>query len=207
MAEVLSNESEDAVKRKKIDRGVALVLACLSVPAFAGVDHYDIEPMHTYPSIEFSHMGISVWRGKFDRTTGSITLDREARSGTVDISVDTASVNFGLDEMDKAARSEDWFDVEKYPTATYTGTIRFDGDTPSAVDGRLTFRGVTQALKLSLNSFKCIEHPFYKKQVCGADAQGELNWAAFGMKHSEYGQGDAGRLVLRIQVEALKQAQ
>ena len=86
-------------------------LACNAAPALAAVDEYTIDPNHTYPSIEFSHMGLSVWRGKFNRSTGRITIDRAANSGTVEVVIETASINFGLDAMDEKARSDDFFDV------------------------------------------------------------------------------------------------
>jgi polyisoprenoid-binding protein YceI len=184
---------------------LAAFVAAMTGPAFAAADRYEIEPNHTYPSFEFSHMGISVWRGKFNRTSGSITIDRAAGTGSADIVIDTASINFGLDKMDQAARSEDWFNVAKFPTAAFKGTLTFTGDVPSAVDGRFTLLGVTRPVKLAINSFKCIPHPMIKKEVCGADAEGDLNWSEYGMKHSKYGEGDAGRVHLRIQVEAVKQ--
>ncbi|MFA5940913.1 MAG: YceI family protein [Sinimarinibacterium sp.] len=184
---------------------IAALLAAGTAPAWAAADRYVLDPTHTYPSIEFPHMGISVWRGKFNRTQGEVALDREARQGTVDIVVDTASIDFGLDPMDEKARSDEWFDVTRYPTAAYKGTIRFDGDTPAAIDGEISFRGITKPLRLAINSFNCVPHPLTKKEVCGADAQGELNWSEWGMAYSEYGKGDAGRLTLRIQVEGQKQ--
>jgi polyisoprenoid-binding protein YceI len=181
---------------------VAVVAA---TPAFAAVESYKIDPTHTYPSIEFPHMGISVWRGKFDRSSGTITLDRAAKTGTVDIVIDPASINFGLQAMDDKARSEDFFNVAKYPTATYKGKLVFDGDKPNGVEGHVTIMGVTRPANLKLNLFNCISHPMTKKQVCGADAEGELNWSEYGMKMSKYGQGDAGKVRLRIQVEGEKQ--
>jgi len=184
---------------------LAALLAGMVAPVFAAVDIYEIEPNHTYPSIEFSHMGISVWRGKFDRTSGRITINRAAGTGTADIVIDTASINFGLNKMDEAARSDDWFNVAKFPTATYKGTLTFTGDVPGAVKGELTLLGVTRPVKLTINSFKCIPHPRFKKEVCGADAEGDLNWSEYGMRHSKHGEGDAGRVHLRIQVEAVKQ--
>ncbi len=184
---------------------LAALLAAMVAPAFAAVDKYEIEPNHTYPSFEFSHMGISVWRGKFDRTSGRITIDRAAGTGTADIVIDAASINFGLNKMDEAARSDDWFNVAKFPTATYKGTLTFTGDVPGAIEGELTLLGVTRPVKLTINSFKCIPHPKLKKEVCGADAEGDLNWSEYGMRHSKHGEGDAGRVYLRIQVEAVKQ--
>jgi polyisoprenoid-binding protein YceI len=184
---------------------LAALVAVMAGTAIAAVDQYEIEPNHTYPSIEFSHMGISVWRGKFDKTSGRITIDRAAGTGTADIVIETASIDFGLNKMDVAARSEDWFNVAKFPTATYKGTLTFAGDVPRTVEGELTLLGVTRPVKLTINSFKCIPHPMIKKEVCGADAEGDLNWAEYGMRMSKYGEGDAGRVHLRIQVEAVKQ--
>jgi polyisoprenoid-binding protein YceI len=175
-----------------------------SLCAAAAADTYTVDPMHTYPSIEFPHMGISVWRGKFDRTRGKIVLDRAAKTGTVEVTIDIASINFGLAAMDEKARSEDFFDAARFPVASYKGTLRFDGDKPVAVDGYVTIRGVTRPANLRVNLFGCIPHPMLKREVCGADAEGELNWSQYGMKMSQYGQGDAGKVRLRIQVEAIK---
>ena len=182
---------------------VALISG-LTQPAIAALDHYEVDPNHTYPNIEFSHMGISFWRGKFNRTTGAITLDRATGTGTVEIVVDTSSINFGLEAMDEKARSEDFFDVARFPTAVYEGTLSLVEGKPRAVDGRVTILGVTRPLKLRVNLFNCIVHPMHQKEVCGADAEGELNWSEFGMKMSRIGEGNAGRVLLRIQVEALK---
>jgi polyisoprenoid-binding protein YceI len=160
--------------------------------------------MHTYPSIEFSHMGLSVWRGKFNKSSGKIMLDRLARTGTVEITIETSSINFGLDAMDAKARSEDFFDVARFPVATYRGTVKFAGDVPGTVDGRVTILGVSQPVMLTINQFKCVLHPMHNKEVCGADAEGELNWSDYGMKLSQHGKGDAGKVHLRIQVEAIR---
>lgn len=183
---------------------LAPLLFGASFCAAGATDTYTVDPMHTYPSIEFPHMGISIWRGKFDRTRGKITLDRAQKTGTVEVAIDIASIDFGLAAMDEKARSDDFFDAARFPFATYTGKIRFDGDKPVAVDGSITIRGVTRPANLHVNLFNCIPHPMLKREVCGADAEGELNWSEYGMKMSQYGQGDAGRVHLRIQVEAIK---
>lgn len=112
-----------------------LVLAAAVAPAVAA-ERYVIETHHTYPSLEMTHMGLSVWRGKFNRSSGKVTLDREARTGTVDIEVDVASVDFGHDEMNRHAVSDEWLNLRQYPVMIYRGQLKFDGDTPSAVDGQ-----------------------------------------------------------------------
>jgi len=182
-----------------------LAIATTAAPAvIAAPAHYEVDPQHTFPSFEFSHMGISVWRGRFDRSRGTVAFDRKTGTGSVDITVDTASISFGLDEMDEHARSPEWFDVAKYPTATYKGKLRAEGGVPKAVDGEFTFRGQTKPLTLAIRQFKCIPHPMLRREVCGADAEGELNWGEWGMSKSEYGKGEAGRVKLRIQVEAIQ---
>ena len=181
----------------------ATLLGGIAVPAVAETETWVIDPAHTYPSFEFPHMGISVWRGKFSSTSGTITLDREARTGSVDVAIDPDSIDFGADDMHEHARSANWFDVAKFPTATYKGAIRFDGEVPAAVDGELTVRGVTRPLTLTIEHFKCIPHPMSGKQVCGADASGELHWSEFGMYKMDDPEADKVRL--SIQVEAQKQ--
>jgi polyisoprenoid-binding protein YceI len=193
------------VQSARSSRLAAVLASTLALSAVAAADTYKVDTDHTYPSLEFAHMGISVWRGKFDRSSGTIVLDRAAKTGTVDIAIDPASINFGLKSMYEHATSEDWFDVNRYPQASYKGTIRFTGDKPTSVDGTLVFRGVTTKVPLTINAFNCVPHPMLKKEQCGADAEGEVNWSQFGMKHSEYGKGDAGRVRLRIQVEGMKQ--
>jgi polyisoprenoid-binding protein YceI len=181
---------------------LAVLIAAVSVPSLAVADNYTVDPEHTYPSLEFSHMGISIWRGKFNKTSGKITLDVAARTGSVDIQVDAASIDFGHNKMNEHAINKDWLNVEKFPTMTYKGAIKFEGDMPVSVDGQLTLLGVTKPVKLKINSFNCIAHPLFKKKVCGADAEGDLNRADFGM--TLYSEGEAGKVHLRIQVEALK---
>ncbi len=187
----------------KISQWVAVV-AMAGFAVDAAADRYTIDPTHTYPSLEFSHMGLSVWRGKFNKSSGKIVLDRAAKTGTVDVVIDASSINFGLAAMDEKARSDDFFKVEKYPTATYQGTIQFSGDNPITVAGKVTIMGVAKPLTLHINLFRCMPHPMLKKEVCGADAEGELTWGEYGMKLSQYGQGDAGKVRLRIQVEAIR---
>ena len=163
---------------------------------------YVIDPVHTYPSLEMPHMGLSIWRGKFDKTSGTVVYDAAAKTGSVDIIVETSSIDFGLADMHTEAIKPDWLDVEKYPTMKYKGTLRFEGDKPVAVDGQLTLRGVTKPLVLKINSFKCMEHPFYKKEACGADAEGDVDRAQFGM--TKYTDNGMGIIHMRIQVEGLK---
>lgn len=178
----------------------ALLLA--TGTALAAPATYTIESSHTYPSFEVPHMGVSWWRGKFDKTSGKVSYDKEAKAGMVDISIDTNSIDFGHAKMNEHAKGEDFFNAEKFPTATYKGKLVFTGDTPTAVDGELTLLGVTKPVKLSITEFKCITHPFFKKEDCGGDAYAEFNRADFGM--TKYADGPLGAVKLRVQFESIK---
>lgn len=166
---------------------------------------YQIDPAHTYPSFEADHFaGMSVWRGKFDKTSGgSVVLDREKGTGTVDITVDTSSIDFGNPKLNEHTKSAEMFDVEKYPTATYKGTLTgFKNGVPTAVDGQFTLHGVTHPLRLTINTFKCMTYPD-KKEHCGADASATINRADYGIGYGDK-YGFKMDVKLAIQVEAVR---
>ncbi|MGZ8290597.1 MAG: YceI family protein [Telluria sp.] len=182
---------------------VALATAGVASIAFAA-DTYTIDPGHTYPSFEADHMGISVLRGKFTKTSGTIVLDRAAKNGSMNIVVDASTLDFGHEKLNNHAKGPDMFDVEKFPTATYVGkSIKFNGDTPASVEGELTLHGVTKPLTLTINKFKCIQHPMLKREICGADASAEFKRTDFGIDYA-IARGFAPEVKLQIEVEAIK---
>lgn len=179
------------------------LLAMVSTAAFAAVDTYTIDPAHTYPSFEADHMGVSIWRGKFDKTSGTVSLDRAAKTGSLDIAIDANSLDFGHAKMNEHAKGADMFNVEKYPVITYKAkSFKFDGDKPVAVDGELTLLGVTKPVKLTINKFTCIMHPMLKREVCGGDASAEFKRTDFGLSYGT--PRFAPEVKLQIQVEAVK---
>lgn len=166
---------------------------------------YTIDPTHTFPSFEADHMGLSVWRGKFNKTTGTVTLDKAAGSGEVDITIDMDSIDFGLDAMNAKARGDSLFDTTQFPLATYKGQLAaFVNGAPTQVVGRLTMHGVTRPVDLKILSFKCRPHPMFKRDWCGADALATFQRDDFGVDSGkEWGFNMA--VTLRIQVEAVAQ--
>lgn len=181
------------------------IMMLAATSALAAPALYNIDPNHTYPSFEADHMGgLSVWRGKFKQTSGTIKLDTAARSGEVDVKIETASIDFGHDKMNEHAKGADMFDITKYPTTTYKGKFaKFNGDKPSEVQGELTLHGVTKPVTLTINSFLCKANPMTKKEVCGADASGTFNRADFGINYGEQF-GFKQEVKVAIQVEAIK---
>jgi polyisoprenoid-binding protein YceI len=185
----------------KLQLIIATLLAATATTAAAQT--YNIDPSHTYPSFEADHMGISVLRGKFTKTTGTIVLDKAAKSAKLDITIDADSLDFGHAGLNKHAKSPDMFDVVKFPTATYKSTgATYNGDMLASVDGELTLHGVTKPVKLTINKFKCIIHPRLKREVCGADASATFSRADFGIS---YGLPMfSPEVKLAIEVEAVK---
>ena len=185
---------------------IALAVAGLAAgAAYAAPATYNIDPMHTYPSFEADHMGgQSIWRGKFNNSTGKVVYDKDGKSGTVEITVDMKSINFGFDKMNEHASSPDMFDVAKFPTAVFKVKLAaFNVDAPTQVDGTLTLHGVTKPLVLKINSFLCKPNPMTKKEVCGADASALLNREDFGVGYGK-NFGFKMDVKLLISVEAIK---
>jgi polyisoprenoid-binding protein YceI len=185
---------------------LAFSLAVLaSASATAASTTYNVDPDHTHPSFEVDHFGgVSTWRGTFKKTTGTIAIDTAAKTGTVDVVIDTATIDFAHDKLNEHVSSPEMLDVAKFPTAEYKGKfVEFANGAPKTVSGELTLHGVTKPVTLTINTFKCFENPMSKKQVCGADASGTFNRADFGVN---YGQqyGFKQDVLLRIQVEGIK---
>jgi polyisoprenoid-binding protein YceI len=181
---------------------LASIATLATASAFAAPVTYILDPNHTYPSFEADHMGgLSVWRGKFTDTKGNVVYDKDAKSGSIDITVNVASIDFGMAKMDEHAKSPEIFDAGKYPTATYTGKFsKFNGATPTEAQGTLTLHGVTKPVTLTINSFLCKPNPMTKKEVCGADASASFNRADFGVKFGD-SYGFKMDVKLQIQVE------
>ena len=188
---------------------IALLLATLAAPALAGDERaapaaYTLDPTHTFPSFEADHMGISRWRGKFNRSAGTMELDRARRRGTVEVTVDLDSVDFGLDALNDWARGPDFFDTARHPQAHYRGRLEgFRRGVPTRVEGTLELHGVTRPVALRILSLRCIPHPIEKRELCGADVQAHFARDAFGLAAGKDYGFDMG-VDLRIQVEALK---
>ena len=183
----------------------ALAVVGLATAASAAPSTYNLDPDHTHPSFEVDHFGgLSVWRGTFKKSSGTVVLDAKAMTGSVDVTIDTGSIDLAHDKLNEHVSSAEILDMAKYPTATYKGTLGgFANGAPTTVTGNLTLHGVTKPVTLKINSFKCMQHPMLKKEVCGADASGTFNRADFGV---DYGQkyGFKMDVLLRIQAEGVK---
>jgi polyisoprenoid-binding protein YceI len=187
----------------RIARATLLAILCAAGAAQAAPASYTLDPTHTYPSFEADHMGMSTWRGKFTKSSGTLRLDKASGTGDVDLKIDMDSIDFGLKQMNSVAREPALFDTAAHPYAFFKGRLEgfVPGGTPRVV-GELNLRGVTKPLTLAVSRFKCQPHPLFKRDWCGADASASFQRDAFGV--------DAGKdwgfdmaTTLRIQVEAV----
>jgi len=182
---------------------LSILCTATTTAVFAEPVTYEIDPRHTFPSFEADHQGgISVWRGKVERSSGTIVIDQEARTGAVNVTMDMNTINFGLDAMTEHAKADDILDVAQFPTATYAGTLTNftkDGE-PTVVEGELTLHGVTQPLNLQIERFRCHTNSS-GTDVCGADVSTTFSRDDFGVTIGLL-DGFLMYVNLQIQVEA-----
>ncbi|MDB5809520.1 MAG: polyisoprenoid-binding protein [Betaproteobacteria bacterium] len=185
-------------------RILAVVMIALSVaaPARGAVESFTADPAHTFPSFELTHGGdFTITRGFFQKTAGKITLDRVAKTGSIEIVVDTASMTTGHAGRDNIVRAT-WFKVEQYPQMIYrSANVKFSGDVPSGAEGELLLAGVIKPVTLVITSFKCRPHPVNKKLQCGADGTAAIKRIDFGLNAAS-SVGDDIKIL--FQIEAYK---
>ena len=182
---------------------VTALVASLAAAAHAAPENYTIDPSHTYAHWSLSHLGYSLQQGRFNKTSGKITLDLAAKTGSADISIDTASIDSGWPKRDDHLRSGDFFNVAKFPAMTFkSNKFVFTGDKLTGVDGELTLLGVTKPVKLAVSLFHCAPHPMMKKAWCGAAASTSIKRSEFGL--SAYVPGVGDDVSITLQVEAGK---
>lgn len=197
-------------KLSRMATGVAIALLPLSaVPA---PESYTVDPLHSFPHFAIGHFGMSLIYGRFDKTSGKMTVDIAARRGSVEISIETASINTADNERgsrprsrDEHLRSPDFFNAQEFPRMTFKGSAtKWNGDVPATLEGQLTLLGVTKPVTLTVDHWKCGPDPRTggKGFMCGANASGTLKRSDFGMKIFIPAVSDEVRLM--IQMEAIR---
>ncbi|MES2415741.1 MAG: YceI family protein [Pseudomonadota bacterium] len=188
-----------------------LLALLLPVSAFAAPVTYVMDPLHSYPNFSVNHLGMSTIHGRFDRMTGTITMDQAAKTGSLEAKIVSATVNSGdakradgTRSRDEHLRSADFFNTAEFPEIVFKSTkFNFKGEEVESVDGTLTMLGVTKPVKLAVTLFKCAPHPFNKKPMCGADVQTSIKRTDWGMKFGVPGIAD--EVKLNINIEAYPQ--
>lgn len=184
---------------------VAVATFMVTAPVAAAEDAYDIDPVHSQPSFEVRHIGFSSQHGSFGKQTGKVLLDRSARKGSIDVTIDTSSIKTIDPRLDAVVKGEDYFNVAKYPTITYrSSNLVFDGDRLVGAEGELTMIGVTKPVSLKVANFVCGNHPFNGKPMCGAEATTTIRRSEWGMK-SGIPKAVSDEVKLSIPIEAYKE--
>jgi polyisoprenoid-binding protein YceI len=182
---------------------LALALAA-AAPALAAPESYVVEPTHTFPRFSYNHLGYSIQLSRFDKTSGKVVFDKAAKSGAVDIVIDTKSVSTGSTVFNEHIQGEDFLDTAKYPAATFKSTkVIFEGDKPAKVEGSLTLKGVTRPVTLTVTSFHTMPHPMLKKDALGANATTKVKRTDFNMGKNAPYVGD--EVTIDIAIEAIKE--
>ena len=191
--------------RKSLFSLLAVAAATAMTAGAAQAANYAIDPTHTFVTFEIGHFGASTNRGRFDKKQGTVEFDRAAKTGKVDITIDTTSVNTGTPPFDKHLQSADLFDAAKHPTIKFVSDkFSFNGDKVSEVTGQLTLLGKTAPVTLKATQFNCYDSPMLKREVCGGDLETTVDRTQWGMNYGvEWGFPKNVRLV--VQIEAVKQ--
>jgi polyisoprenoid-binding protein YceI len=182
-----------------------LIAASFALPlaAQAAPETFTIEPTHTFPLFSYSHLGYTTQTSRFDKTSGTIVLDRAAKKGSADITIDMKSVSTGTPLFNEHIQGEDFFNTAQHPVATFKSSAAyFEGDVPVALDGDLTIKGVTRPVRLKITSFRQMAHPMLKKDAIGANAVTVVKRSEFDMAKYTPFVGD--EVTITIAIEALK---
>lgn len=178
----------------------ALILASLLASPVLAADHYTVDTTHTWPMFEVNHLGFSTQRGRFNQSSGKIELDIAARKGSVELTIQTDSLDMGFEKWDQHMKAEGFFDTEIHPTMHFTSQkLRFKGDKVVAAEGDFTMLGVTRPLTLTVSNFRCAPHPMNKNQTCGADISTTLKRSDFGMTKYVPAVSDEVRIIVPLE--------
>lgn len=182
----------------------AILLATTSAAAVAAPETYQVDGTHTFPRFSYNHHGLSIQTSQFNITTGSVTLDKEARTGAVDITIDTRAIDTGSAVFNEHIQAEDFLDTAKYPTATFKSTrVVFEGDQPRAIEGDLTIKGITKPVTLQVTHFAAMTHPMLKKDAIGANASTLIKRSEFNA--GKYAPHVGDEVTITVAIEAVKE--
>lgn len=186
---------------RKICLAVIAGFCCLGANA---ADTYSVDANHTHATFSFQHLGLSTFDGKIPAQGGTIVLDRAQKTGSVEVTFNLEAIATGVPKFDGHLRSEDFFEVTKFPNATFKSSkVTFQGDKPATIAGNLTIKDVTKPVTLKVTSFNCVDaHPMAKVPACGANATATIKRSEFGLAYAAGAVPDEVELVL--EVEALR---
>ena len=162
------------------------LLAAALATAFAGAASaatYRIDPRHTQVTFTYSHHGYANLSGRLGEAKGEVVYDAaNPAASSVNVEIPLSSLSTGVPGLDKHLASEDFFEVDKYPTASFrsTGVTPRDA-THLDVAGELTMHGVTRPVTLAVTVNKVGQHTMSKAEMAGFDAVATIKRSEFGI--------------------------
>ena len=190
-----------------MNKALFAVAIALPFAAYAAPENYTLDPYHTFPQFEVDHLGVSTMRGQFNKSSGKFTIDHATKTGSVELTVETASITTGDGDKgarprsrDEHLRTADFFNVAEFPRMTFKSTaVKFAGDNPAEITGSLTLLGVTRPVTLKVERWICKDNPMSKKPMCGGNASASLKRSDFGMKFGIPALGDDLKLFFEFE--------
>jgi polyisoprenoid-binding protein YceI len=174
---------------------LVLAVAAQAMPAI-----YDLDPDHSFVHFEVLHFGTATLRGRFGPVHGTVTLDREARSGEIGLRIATAGVDTGVSVLDARLRQPELLDSTGWPEAFFVArNFRFEGAQLAEVRGEFTLRGHGEALSLHAQNFGCRVDAQRMREVCGGDFVASFRRSVFGIDFGLPFVADEVRLVIQVE--------
>ncbi len=189
--------------RLRIMAAAALLSVPLATTANAA-DTYTLDPTHTTVIWNATHMGFSKPHGLFPLVEGTLQLDEaNPEASKLDVTVPTTKLTTGIPKFDDHLKNADFFNVEKFPTATFKSTkIEKTGDKTAKVTGDLTLVGVTKPVTLDVTFNQKKPNPMSQKETVGFSATGVIKRSEFGINYAVPNVSDEVPLI--IEAEAVK---
>ena len=179
------------------------LFAGLSGIVHANTANYEVEPSHTFVTVEVTHFKTSTLRIRFDDIQGTIEADPQQNKGSADIKIDTNSINSGTKDFDDHLKSADFFNVEKYPDITFAGkTFDYQNNKLANVTGDLTLLGKTHPVTLKNTNYNCYFQSVLKENICGGDFETTIKRSDWGMNWG-IDMGIPDEVKILVQIEAI----
>lgn len=186
---------------RKLSQVAAILLTMTSV-ALAKPETYQIDGSRTFPQLSYGVLNLSIQPSRFNLTRGILTLDKEAKTGEVDVVI-TRAVDTRTAALIQPIQSEDWLETTSDPIVKFKSTkVIFEGDKPTLIEGALTFRGVTKPLTLKVTQFTSMTHPVLKKDVISASVMTFIKRGEFNPPKDDPNHGD--EVTITVAIEAIK---
>ena len=186
---------------------LAVGLASLTAPLLgAQTSTWAVDPAHSEVDFVVRHMGVSNIHGRFGSIKGNIAVnDADATKSTVSVTIDTTTIDTGVSGRDADLKSPNWFDVAKFPTATFTSTSVVVTGTHMKVDGSLTLHGITRPVELDVEGPSPTVPGMDHKPHSGYSATTTIGRKDFGVGPNFPAAVVGDEIKLNIDIEVVKQ--